>query len=722
MRYVHWFLITDICIALFFVTLSILALTNRGYRLPSNRVFVGIAISMLVWLVTNQISNDISNSPHVAIVANYFLFSASFIMTILTVRLVTMITNDALALKFIHYTEWLMWIMAVVSATPLVGAGVILQDNVYAVDFGPFAGLYGGLLTCMIVVIFWVTIKNWNHHVDMTRSQVRTVGASLLITAPLVLSLGFVIPYLTDNFTITQISLVPMVIFAFALYTGVIRHRLFDVKLVAIRTLAYALSIATMAVIYFGLAYVVSELLFANSSATGVGVGPISIILALLLAFIFQPIKTFFDKATDRIFFRDRYETDEFLANIGKIITDRRSLSGLIDGIADSIVLNIKSEHVTFVVFSNEKLVSLRGSHQIQLEDDVRDELRRVFADLSKPVLTKNEINNLTHQNRLHQKTLITLHKNNIEIAMLLNDNLGYVLLGQQQASGYSSRDYKVLTTLAGELSVAIHNALSVEEIRTLNHDLQKRIDSATSELRASNEKLLELDKVKDEFISMASHQLRTPLTSIKGYVSMVLDGDAGKINKHQKQLLDEAFLSSDRMGRLISDFLNISRLQTGKFILDTNLVDMTKVVGQEVETLAGIASRHDIKLLYTPPKTEVMADVDEDKIRQVIMNFVDNAIYYSRPHSVIVVKLYTKDSSAFLEVHDQGIGVPHSVQKKLFTKFFRAENARTQRPDGTGVGLFLAKKVIEAHKGEILFHSTEGKGSMFGFRLKLHR
>ena len=98
MRYVHWFLITDICIALFFVTLSILALTNRGYRLPSNRVFVGIAISMLVWLVTNQISNDISNSPHVAIVANYFLFSASFIMTILTVRLVTMITNDALAL------------------------------------------------------------------------------------------------------------------------------------------------------------------------------------------------------------------------------------------------------------------------------------------------------------------------------------------------------------------------------------------------------------------------------------------------------------------------------------------------------------------------------------------------------------------------------------------------------------------------------------------------
>ena len=220
----------------------------------------------------------------------------------------------------------------------------------------------------------------------------------------------------------------------------------------------------------------------------------------------------------------------------------------------------------------------------------------------------------------------------------------------------------------------------------------------------------------------MASHQLRTPLTSIKGYVSMVLDGDAGKINKHQKQLLDEAFLSSDRMGRLISDFLNISRLQTGKFILDTNLVDMAKVVGQEVETLAGIASRHDIKLLYAPPKTEVMADVDEDKIRQVIMNFVDNAIYYSRPHSVIVVKLYTKDSSAFLEVHDQGIGVPHSVQKKLFTKFFRAENARTQRPDGTGVGLFLAKKVIEAHKGEILFHSTEGKGSMFGFRLKLHR
>ena len=112
--------------------------------------------------------------------------------------------------------------------------------------------------------------------------------------------------------------------------------------------------------------------------------------------------------------------------------------------------------------------------------------------------------------------------------------------------------------------------------------------------------------------------------------------------------------------------------------------------------------------------------NIDEGKIRQVIMNFIDNAIYYSRPGTTIDITLYSLEGQAILEVHDTGIGVPKKEQKDLFGKFFRATNARKHRPDGTGVGLYLAKKVVAAHGGEVIFRAPREGGSVFGFRLPI--
>jgi signal transduction histidine kinase len=132
------------------------------------------------------------------------------------------------------------------------------------------------------------------------------------------------------------------------------------------------------------------------------------------------------------------------------------------------------------------------------------------------------------------------------------------------------------------------------------------------------------------------------------------------------------------------------------------------------------MAAARNIQVTYKGPKHFPELQIDEDKIRQVVMNFIDNAIYYSRPQSTVVVQLKHDEKFASLEVHDHGIGVPKEALDKLFTKFFRADNARRQRPDGTGVGLYLAKRVILGHNGELIMESTEGKGSVFGFRLPI--
>src|SRR5262249_15642341 len=149
-------------------------------------------------------------------------------------------------------------------------------------------------------------------------------------------------------------------------------------------------------------------------------------------------------------------------------------------------------------------------------------------------------------------------------------------------------------------------------------------------QLKESNAKLVALDEAKDDFISMASHQLRTPLTSVKGYISTVLEGDAGKLTPTQKKLLNQSFFSSQRMFYLIADLLNVSRLKTGKFVMEATPVNLANIVEEELAQLKDTAAVHSLKLIYDKPKKFPEVMLDETKTRQVIMNFVDNAIYYT--------------------------------------------------------------------------------------------
>ena len=262
-----------------------------------------------------------------------------------------------------------------------------------------------------------------------------------------------------------------------------------------------------------------------------------------------------------------------------------------------------------------------------------------------------------------------------------------------------------MMDRLSESVGVALDNKLLFEE----NQRVARK-------LKESNDKLLQLDEAKDDFISMASHQMRTPLTSVKGYISMVMEGDAGDITPQQKAMLSQAFFSSQRMVYLIADLLNVSRLRTGKFVIETAPVNLADIVEEEISQLTETAKARNLTLIYKKPKKFPDLLLDETKTRQIIMNFVDNAIYYTPAKGTITVNLVEKDQTVELTVVDDGIGVPRSEQKHLFTKFFRAGNARKARPDGTGLGLFMAKKVIVAQGGTLIFKSKEGEGSTFGF------
>lgn len=265
--------------------------------------------------------------------------------------------------------------------------------------------------------------------------------------------------------------------------------------------------------------------------------------------------------------------------------------------------------------------------------------------------------------------------------------------------------DIELIERLAEPTGIAVDNRLLFEENRKVVLQLQQM-----------NEKLTEIDSTKDEFISMASHQLRTPLTSMKGYVSMVLDGDVGEINDQQRTMLQQAFDSSQRMVYVIADLLNVSRLRSGKFTITNSPLNLADIIDGELRQLKASAQARAITFIYNRPESFPVIELDEMKIRQVIMNFLDNALYYTPSGGRVTIQLQHTIDAVECTISDTGLGVPKKEQPYLFTKFYRAQNARKMRPDGTGLGLYMAKKVIVAQGGSVIFSSEEGKGSVFGF------
>ena len=499
-----------------------------------------------------------------------------------------------------------------------------------------------------------------------------------------------------------------------AVFYAIAQHEIFDIRSTVLRTVTYALSLATLAAIYGAVAFVLYDVVLGQEVSPNVTL--LNIALTILLAYLYQPTKLFFDKVTHRFFYRDAFNSDEFFARLNAILTSTTGLRPLLERISHEVSSTIRSDQVFFYINTPGDKVLLAGTpkhKQLPQHDAIMLE-----------AVTGNKHSVIVASERSPSdpiRRMMISHRIALIVPLVQADKvLGYMCLGSHMISEYVRRDITILNTISNELIIAIQNALSIQEVKALNETLQQRIDEATKELRASNAQLQRLDKAKDEFVSMASHQLRTPLTSVKGYISMVIEGDAGHISDTQKHLLSEAFTSSERMVHLINDFLNVSRLQTGKFLIDKRPIDLARLVRQELDSLATTAASRNLSFIYKAPTDIPILSLDESKMRQVVMNFVDNALYYSPEHTSIVIKLAIKDKDILFTVKDSGIGVPRGEQSQLFSKFYRASNARKQRPDGTGVGLFLAKKVIVAHGGQVICESVEGKGSTFGFSLPL--
>ncbi len=229
------------------------------------------------------------------------------------------------------------------------------------------------------------------------------------------------------------------------------------------------------------------------------------------------------------------------------------------------------------------------------------------------------------------------------------------------------------------------------------------------------------LERIKTEFVSVVSHQLRTPLTAMNWYLEMLMAGDAGKVTSQQKDYLEEIYRSSNRMVGLVNDLLNISRLESGRLRIAPEAVNIAELIQGIIKELEPLTRAKNCDVLFENIVKQPTVPVDPRLMRQVINNLLTNAIKYTdgkKRNCYLAVGLKEDSRNLLVTVADNGIGIPAAVQSRIFEKFVRADNAIKAEAEGSGLGLYIARMIMEASGGDISFKSKEGSGTTFTVRI----
>jgi len=694
----------------------------RNPKSIENVYFFLLNLFISLWIICNYFSSFVSVDFVKILVSFDFILALlmTFTLFIFSCVFVGLLRKGSILiwLNAILYGS-VMALMALIFFTQLIISNIVTSEGGINVIPGNLYWLYSVILVIPIVASVLVFIWGYRKSNIIKKTQIKFISFGLGIAAALLLVTNLVLPRLITSVSLATIvqesGYLGIIIFLGMTTYAIVKHQLLDIRMVVARSVTYILLLVVLAGFYAAAIFAAQSFIFpeANSSA---GYVALQIALALIMAFSFQPLMRWITVLTDKIFFRNTYNTDVLLSDFSNTLSSTIILVEMLYRTSDLIVSQMKASRVMFaLVDGDSKIYNIQASGYKETPDADPKDIIRLAKD---GIIVADDLEDGTRLKHLmaeYQASIAVPLKTDKEV-------VGVFMLGEKSSGDmYSQKDLDVFEIVAPEITVAIENAKSYEEISRFNTTLRQEVKRATYRLKQKNEQLMELDRAKDEFISMASHQLRTPLTAIKGYLSMLLEGDAGDIKVSQYDFINEAYSGANRMVGLINDLLNVSRMETGRFFLEPKEVDIERVVEEETKQLQQQAKTKGLYLKIERKGKVPHIWADETKIRQVVMNFMDNALYYTINGGVTVVLKH--DSKNFIyEVHDTGIGVPEEQRAHLFEKFFRADNARTTRPDGTGLGIYLAKRVVEDHGGTVIFESTMGKGSVFGFKFPLKK
>ena len=692
----------------------------------ANRIWFWLNVFVVVWSIGYALMITTS-SFEVAQYVNYALHAVAIFIPVLFLGFVAAITKQFNNFKrriiFLYFVAFIFvalipteWLLAPVKSK------FIFQ---FVSDAGPLFIYYTAFFSIVVVYSEYVLLRALLKAKGIYKSQIKYIFFATAI--------GFAggpsVFFLTLNVDFPPYPMILYSLYPIVVTYSIIRYRSFDIRSIIFRSLGFSLIVLVTTAI---LAFVTSLIIRMVGIESIVW---ISIIMSILISIGYRPLRNFVEQITRNILYKKSYNPDLLLNEISDETASLRNLKDLLSTLSDTILEAFNVDKIGFLLIDEHRKAFIpyeRGFKEGSSKSIVQN--RDILKITELQFKNHSEIGVIEEMKVLYDngeyqpadpKLLNELYDNDVALIIPLKEKdqlTGVIAIGNKKSGDpFTRADLRILNIIAGQIAISIKNALLYEEQKQFTVKLKKEVDEATSDLLKANVRLKQLDQSKSEFLSIAAHQLRTPLTGIKGYVSMFLEGDFGKISDPQRIELEKIYRSSDRLTRLIDVFLNVSRIETGRLDLKKENFSLVGIIEEVVGDLGQQAKKKNLEITVQKPDKEMLeVCADKDKIHDVVMNLIDNSIKYTEK-GWVNIRVSRSKSLVTLEVKDSGIGIDPNEIVKLFQKFSRSEAVTRIHTGGSGLGLFIAKKIIEAHGGRIWAESEgKDKGSMFTFTLPI--
>lgn len=413
----------------------------------------------------------------------------------------------------------------------------------------------------------------------------------------------------------------------------------------------------------------------------------------------------------------------ETLHKISRLISTTLDENEIFQRLNDSLKANLDFDKILILIYKDEELkprvnmgYDADGMHfilkSLQENEELINSLRssNTLSSVNLSLQAKASIQNLFNMEHFILSPILTQ-----------NGFIGIAFVGNQSnASPITQGDEEFFTVMANQIGQSLQNARFFEEVYRTSQALETNVQERTQQLESALEEVQKISKTKSEFISAVSHELRTPLTSIKGYASILMTGKLGEIPEKVKERLGKINLHSDNLVSLINELLDISRIESGRVEMKMSEHSLASTVENVVDLLTPQMREKSINWRMEIDPAVPKLIYDSSQVERIFINLIGNALKFTPVGGIIQVRAAYDPLKKYVtvDVSDNGIGIPENDLSKLFDEFYRVDNTINQNVKGTGLGLALAKKIVEAHKGRIWVTSKVNEGTTFHFTL----
>lgn len=696
-----------------------LVVALRNPKSVTHTLFFLLSIDIAAWSVANYIAISTPDLL-VALYWTRIVMALAVPQAILFFLLLSTIPNKQLSIPMWMLVSIIFLGVVTIGAcvSPYLFTSIIFVNGAPSPTPGPAMALFvvvavGSLIAGVITL--W---KRLHESSGVLRLQLQIIGIGIVFMFALILLFNFIFVVVFGISSYVSASPLYTLPFVSATAYAIIKHKFLDIRLIIARAVSYTIVVSLFGVLYALLFALTSSLLispFIDIKFIGV-----STAAAIVMLITFPMVKKTIEKSTDSVFYKDKYDTSAVLYHVAQIMARTLRLEELAHQLVVSINKEFQTEHACIVISSNGKIVSMY-TDGYEKPPEIPEYTASYISAFGK-----------LRQRDDEKDPQISAFFTSLDAALILpletgQHAIGLLCIGNKRSGElFSDEDVSTLEIIASEAAIAMENSLSYEEIRRFNVTLEDEVKHATEDLRHANDKLEQLDKLKDEFVSLASHELRTPLTSIRSYLWMALSGKGGEISDKQKYYLDRSYVSTERLIKLVNDMLNISRIESGRLAVQfsrTGVPTLIKDVLAEVQPKIDEQKLTCSVSLSNQKLPDVIADVD--KVKEVLINILGNAIKFTPNGGTITVTAHTEGDQVEISVTDSGLGFSPSESAKLFTKFSTLKTVsanRSQSFQSTGLGLYISKSIIAIHGGSMKASSPgNGKGATFSFTLPVY-